>query len=275
MGCVGSKDEGSYFQTNKILSGKNALITGGNRGLGKQIVLIFAEAGANIVFNSSSPNKEAEEFAQEVSRKYGILCYYTPCNIRNEKEIDRMVKFAQEKLERIDILINNAGKTCFGRVEDLTLDAYEECMEINLTAPFLFCQKIVPMMKKNKWGRIINFTSGTTTVIQPNLFAYIAAKNGVNSVTKVLAKEVGDYNITVNTLLPGPMDTDMFNNGISGFASSLGYDVNVVKKQVLSEQVIKEPVQPKSLAEVTLFLCSQSGAPLTGGIYAVDNGFTC
>lgn len=280
MGCGGTKnlDKNRYFQKTedrRILAGKNVLVTGGNRGLGKEIVRLFAEVGANIIFNSSVQNEKAEQLAREIAETYGVECYYCPCDIRYEDQIDKMIQMASDKLKRIDILVNNAGKAYFGDVESLSLNDFNECVDINLTSVFLFCQKVLPMMKKNRWGRVINFTTGTTQIIQPNLSAYVAAKNGVNALTKVLAKEVGEYGITVNSLVPGPMDTDMFNGGIDGFATSLKMDREVIKKQVLSVQIIKEPVQPKDLAEMCLYLCSSSGQSQTGGLFRVDNGFTC
>ena len=259
----------------KILAGKNALITGGNRGVGKEIVRKFAESGANIIFNSSSPNPGAEKYAKSISEEFNVECIYVTCDIQHEKEIDMMVEVAKTKLKRIDILVNNAGRACFGDVENLKLDAWNECIAINLTAPFLFCQKIVPMMKENKWGRIINFTSGTTVVIQPNLSGYIAAKNGVNSLTKVLAKEVGDFGITVNCLVPGCIDTDMFNDGVKGFAESMGTTPEVIRTGVLSSHIIKEAIKPSSLADFSLYLSSDMAVGLTGGLFPVDNGFTC
>ena len=283
MGCAQptNSDENrkvSYFNKMadlKILKGKNALVTGGNRGLGKEIVTLFAECGANIIFNSSAPNPKAEQFAKEISTTYGVECYYIPCNIRIEKEIDLMIEFAKKKLKTIDILINNAGKACFGSVEDLSIEAYNECMEINLTAPFLFAQKVAPMMKENGWGRIVNYASGTTKIIQTNLSAYIAAKNGVNALTSILAKELGPYGVTCNVVVPGPMDTDMFNDGVNGFASSMGCTPDDIKRNIFGDQIIKEVVKPRSIAEITLFLCAGGAYSQTGGSYACDNGFTC
>lgn len=258
----------------KSLSGKNALITGGNRGVGKELVKQFAQNGCNIIFNSSKKNEDAEKYAQQISAEYNIICIYTPCNIANPDEIEAMCNLAKEKFKRIDILINNAGRACFGAVENLKLADYEECMAINMTAPFLFCQKLITEMKANKWGRIINFSSGTTVATQPNLGAYIAAKNSVNSLTKVLAKEVGDFKITVNCLVPGCIDTDMLNDGVKGFAASVGYPEEAILAQTLGSQIIKEKIQPSTLAAFSLYLCSDMAAGLTGGLFPVDHGFT-
>lgn len=139
---------------NRWLTGKNALITGGNRGVGKAIVREFANQGANIIFNSSSLNKDAEDYAKEISTSYGVECIYVTCNIAKAEEIENMIKVAKEKLKRIDILVNNAGKAYFGSVEELKLEDINESLQINFTAPFLFAQKVIPMMKENKWEEL-------------------------------------------------------------------------------------------------------------------------
>lgn len=290
MGCGLSKDifggcsnlmcpnnVGSYFdasQNKRILEGLNVLVTGGNRGVGKELVRKFASEGANVIFNSSKFDSKAKDYSIEIATAYGVECIYTKCDIRFEKEIDAMCQLALEKFKRIDILINNAGRTCFGDVENLKLEDYNDCMAINLTAPLLFSQKLIPAMKQNKWGRIINFGSAVSQKPQPNILGYVAAKNGLNALTKVLAKEVGEFKITANCVIPGCVDTDMFNDGVRGFAASLGASPEMIKSQFLGVHIIKEAIQPTTLSSFCLYLCSEEGAALTGGLFPVDHGFT-
>ena len=278
MGCAESKDisEGRLNSgLNKYMRGKTALVTGGNRGLGKEIVLQLARCGVSIIFNSSKKCEKAQAFAKEVSNLFGIECYYFPCNIRKEAEIDAMVDFAKEKLKKIDILINNAGKACSSPIEYETTEQFNECMEINLYAPMLFAKKISPMMKENKWGRIINFSTGAAKRIMPGTFGYAAAKQGVEALSVCLAKELGQYGITVNTIIPGPMDTDMLNNAIDQYSKHLSMEPEAFKNNVvLSNCIVKEPVQPKNCAEIVLFLCEDSAHSQTAGTYTIDNGMT-
>merc|ERR1712032_337751 len=130
----------------------------------------------------------------------GVDCIYVPCDISKPKEIDEMMKTANLKLED-----------------------FNECLDVNMIAPFYFCKKVVPLMKENQWGRIINISTAITKVIAPNSFGYTASKNMLHSLTKVLAKEVGQFKISVNCLIPGCVDTDMFNQGIEALAKSLSY----------------------------------------------------
>lgn len=260
----------------KILSGRNTLITGGNRGVGADLVRRYAMEGSNIIFNSSTPSPNAEKYAKEISKEYGVECIYTKCDINHASEIQDMVNLGKEKLGNIDILLNNAGKAYFGDTENLNMDEWDESVRINLTAPILFSKFVIPMMKKNQWGRIINFSSGSTIKPEANLGGYLNAKAGVNTLTKVMARELGDFNINVNCLIPGCIDTDMFNDGIVGLASSLGISPEDLTKQVLAgNHVIKTLIKPRLLSDFCVYLCSESGDGLTGGFWPIDHGYSC
>ena len=259
----------------KLLDGKNALVTGGNRGIGASIVKALAAQGANVIFNSSTPNPTAELFAADIAREFGVQCVYVTCDVRVESEIDNMITIAKERFKRIDILMNNAGKPCFNAIENLKLTDFVDSMKCNLTAPLLFCKKIVPMMKENKWGRIVNFSSATTMKTEPNLGGYIIPKAGVNSLTKVLAKEVGTFGITVNAIVPGCTDTDMLNKGVNEYAANMGVSREVILGGVLGQHIIKEVINPDMVADFAIYLCTNSGRGLTGGLFPVDNGYTC
>jgi 3-oxoacyl-[acyl-carrier protein] reductase len=256
---------------------KTAIVTGGNRGCGKEIVFKLAASGVSVLFNSSSQCEKSVEMAKEVSKEFGVECFYMACNICNEKEIDKMVDFAKEKWGKVDILVNNAGKACQGNIDgegSYSVEDWDECMDINLKAPFLYIKKVLPMMKQHKYGRIINFTSGTTMAIQTSLSAYIAAKGALNGFTKAVAKEVGSFNITVNCLVPGCIDTDMFNDGVKQISSAYGMDNEEVKKQFLTKHCLEGAVSPKIIAQAVHMLCSELGGSITGSLINVDKGFS-
>lgn len=277
MGCTESKNIEELKNTiivDKVLKGKTALITGGNRGLGKEIVTLFAQQGANIVFNSSTQNPKADEFAKEISTRYGVPCYYVACDIRKEQEINNMVEFAREKFKNVDILINNAGKVYFGQVETLKVEDFNESMQTNFIAPMLFAKKCIPMMKEKKWGRIVNFTSGSTRKIMEGLCAYSAAKQGLECFSTTLAKEVGEFGITVNCISPGAMATDMYFNGIKGLGQMTNTEPDVIQQAILAPLCVKEVIDARKVAEHTLFLCSESARYQTGSTSMNDCGYT-
>jgi NAD(P)-dependent dehydrogenase (short-subunit alcohol dehydrogenase family) len=256
------------------MKGKVVLITGGNRGIGKTVVEIFAKNGASIVFCSSTYNEKAKALENEIQKTYGIDCIYCVCDQRNEKEIDDMVNVAVEKFGKIDILINNAGKSLIKPLIYTTLEEFNECISINLTGVFLFCKKVAPIMIKNKWGRIVNISSGTTQNPQQALSAYMAAKNGVISITKGLALEVGKDGITVNTVFPGCTDTDMLNEGIHVMASATNISLEDAKKGFLEGNAIPLVVPPGDVADTIYFLCREEAKSITGSNCFVDCGFS-
>lgn len=256
------------------MKGSVAFITGGNRGIGKKIVHKFASNGANIVFNSSKDCEKARLFATEIQKKYDVDVLYLPCDIRDENQIDAMIDAAKQKFGKIDFLINNAGKAYVENTLGMSLSDWNECFSINLTAVFLFCKKIVPLMVANKFGRVVNISSGTTVAIQPGLGCYMAAKAGVTLLSKGLAKEYGDYGITFNSILPGPTDTDMLNDGIISYASNLGTDVATVTNNIVGTNAIKKVVPPEDVAAMIYFLCTEEGRSITGHAIPVDNGFS-
>ena len=129
-------------------------------------------------------------------------------------------------------------------------------------------------MVANKFGRVVNISSGTTVAIQPGLGCYMAAKAGVTLLSKGLAKEYGDYGITFNSILPGPTDTDMLNDGIISYASNLGTDVATVTNNIVGTNAIKKVVPPEDVAAMIYFLCIEEGRSITGHAIPVDNGFS-
>ncbi len=272
---LSTEEQMKFIQNNnKFLRGKVAMITGGNAGIGKQAVDIFANAGAKVAFNSSSNPDLGNQVAKEASEKFGVECIYTQCDVRDSKAIDDWMAATVEKLGEVDILVNNAGRAYITPLEYMSKQDFDDCISINLTAPFLLMQKVIPHMKKKKWGRIVNISSGTTQTTQAYLSAYMAAKNGLNSLTRGLSKEVGEDGITVNSILPGCTDTEMYNKGVELYAQNLGKSTEEAKMLTISNHAIKRPVIPKNVAELALYLMTEKAACITGSSIACDCGFT-
>jgi len=187
------------------LSGKVTLITGGSRGIGAACVKLFSSAGSKVAFTYKQKKEEADILAS----KYNALAI--KADMESETEINSSVEEAIKKFGKIDILVHNAGIWNDGTIEKMTKDHWEELMRINLTSNFLFVKAVLPYMKKNNFGRIINISSTAGQRGEAFHSHYAASKGGMISFTKSLAVELAPYNITTNSVAPGWVDTDLNN----------------------------------------------------------------
>jgi gluconate 5-dehydrogenase len=190
------------------LNGQTALIVGGNRGLGLAMAKALAEAGANICI--AARDKKENGNAEELIRStYGVECMSSYCDVTEEASVVETVKSTVDRFGKIDILINSAGINIRGAIEDLSLDDFNKVQQINVTGTWLACREVVPVMKKNGYGRIINMGSMLSLTAIPDRTAYATSKGAILQLTRALAMELAEQKITVNTILPGPFATDM------------------------------------------------------------------
>jgi 3-oxoacyl-[acyl-carrier protein] reductase len=243
------------------LKSKVALITGGSRGIGAACVKLFAESGADVAFTYQSNKKAADKIASDCSNYSKIRAY--KCDLNNSEEIEKTVKNIYSEFEKIDILVNNAGIWKYGQADNMSLQDWEETIRINLTGTFLFTRAVIPSMKKNKFGRIINITSTAGQRGEANHSHYASSKGGVISFTKSLATELGPFNITTNSIAPGWVYTDMTSGELSD-------------KKYLSEIERDIPLQrvaaPEDIAGPVLFLASDLAKHINGEILNVNGG---
>ena len=196
---------------NKKDNSMNVLITGISRGIGKAIALEFAKNKYNIIgcaksdFNGLSDTKN-------LVNPYGMDSYIALCDITNEEEIKKFIYESTNKLGGIDILINNAGISYIGLLQDMSILEWNNIINTNLTSAFLMSKYVIPYMLKKQNGHIINISSVWGNIGASMEVAYSASKGGLNTFTKALAKELAPSNILVNTISPGFIDTEMNNN---------------------------------------------------------------
>lgn len=189
----------------------NVLITGISRGIGKAIALEFAKNKYNIIgcaksdFNGLSDTKNLITY-------YGVDSYIELCDISNEEEIKKFIYKSTNKLGGIDILINNAGISYIGLLQDMSILEWNNIINTNLTSAFLMSKYVIPYMLKKQNGHIINISSVWGNIGASMEVAYSASKGGLNTFTKALAKELAPSNILVNTISPGFIDTEMNKN---------------------------------------------------------------
>lgn len=196
----------------KALSGKVALVTGGSRGIGRAIALKLGLMGANVVVNYVQSKGQAEQVVQELAAE-GVQAIAIGADVRDVAQIGQLFATTLEKFGRLDILINNAGMLVNTPIQAMDEKSYDELMDLNLKSVFFACQEATKAMADG--GRIINITSTVTRMLLPTYGAYAASKAAVDQLTRVLAKELGNRQITVNSLSPGPVDTELFRKGKS------------------------------------------------------------
>lgn len=237
------------------LKGKIAIVTGAARGIGREIAITLAEAGANIVaidINLEGANKVMKEIA---NKKRGGLAVKVDVSLK--KDVDFMIKEVLKKFSTIDILINNAGICYLRPFDEISENEWDRVMAINLKGTFLCCQAVLPIMKEKNRGCIINLTSLAAKTGGMLVGAhYSASKAGVTSLTKSLAKYAAKYGINVNAVSPGFINTEM--------TKDFNYDVNTVPLGRLGT--------PTDVAKVVRFLTSEDAKYITGEIIDVDGG---
>jgi 3-oxoacyl-[acyl-carrier protein] reductase len=244
------------------LEGRKALITGGSRGIGKATSLLFARAGSDVAINYLSKSQAAEEVKEEVSR-IGRECLVFKADVSRKDDIALMVRNILERWNRIDVLVNNAGIWTYGEMGDMPEEIWAETMKINLDGVFHTCNAVVPCMKEKKRGWIINVSS--TAAVRGEAFHshYAASKGALVSLTKSLALELAPFNIRVNCVAPGWVDTDM----CAGVFKDADF-----RREVQESIPLKRIPPPKDIAGPILFLASDLAQHITGEVINVNGG---
>ncbi len=239
---------------------KTAFITGSSRGIGKAIALRLAREGYRVVLHGSGDSKELRATEKEV-KKMGGSVVVTCFDISNKVEVDAACLSLLKQVGRVDVLVNNAGISRDRTLVAMSEREWDEVIKTNLYGPFYLTQQILPKMQERKFGRIINISSiaGRGAFGKTN---YSASKAGLIAMTKSLALEVGKYNITVNAVCPGYIDTQM----------SAEIPVKY-RKQFLSEIALRRIGKPQEVASVVAFLAGQESSYITGAVIDVNGGW--
>ena len=238
----------------------NVLITGGSRGIGKACVEIFIKAGANVAFTFHSAKNAADKLVTD--NESSKLKQYK-LNLADTIEIEKVIGYVLKDFGTIDILVNNAGIWKEAAIDQMTIDEWNETMNVNLTSTYLITKLLVPGMKKNNFGRIINIASTAGQRGEAFHSHYAASKGGMISLTKSLASELGKHNITVNCVAPGWVITDMTTDSLNDSATY---------KKVLTDIPLNKIAQPEEIAGPVLFLASHLASHITGEILNVNGG---
>jgi len=252
---------------NQSLDGKTALITGGGSGIGKAIAKTFSAAGAAVIVNDVREDV-GREAADEID---GIFVHADLADMDSTRQL---AKAATEVNGRIDIIVNNAGFQHVAPVDEFPDELWAKMVQVMLVAPFQLTKYVLPGMKQNGWGRIINISSIHGLVASPYKSAYNSAKHGLIGFTKTVALEVGEFGITANAICPGYSRTPLVEAQIADQAKSHGISEDeVISKIMLEPAAIKRIIEPDEIADLAMFLASDSARSITGSSYSIDLGW--
>lgn len=247
------------------LKGKVVIVTGARRGMGKSHALSFAKEGARIVVSDISL-EDCQKVTEEIN-KMGGEAIAIKCDVSQKKEIEEMVKKTIEKWRKIDVLVNNAGICQFKPFLEITEEEWQRTLDINLKGYFLTAQACAKEMIKRKSGSIINIASiamGQIGVGFPNLAHYSASKGGIVAMTETMALELAPYNIRVNVVSPGAIETPMID--------PLKIDSKTTEA-ILARIPMRRIGKPEEVSYLVLFLASDLASYITGANFIVDGGW--
>lgn len=252
-------------------SGKTAVITGSNSGIGLGVAREMAKAGANIVLNSFTDRDEDHALAAEIAANFNVDAKYVAADMSKADDCRRLVVAAGG----CDILINNAGIQHVAPIEEFPTAKWDAIIAINLSSAFHTSAAAVTGMREKGWGRIINIASAHGLTASPYKSAYIAAKHGVVGLTKTIALETAQEQITCNAICPGYVLTPLVESQIPDTMKE--YDMSredVIKNVMLKRQPSKEFATVEQLGGTAVFLASDAAAQITGTTISVDGGWT-
>ncbi|MGG9999533.1 3-hydroxybutyrate dehydrogenase [Pseudovibrio ascidiaceicola] len=258
-----------------MLSGKTAVITGSTSGIGLAYARAMAEQGANIMINGFGDADAIEKERAAIEADFGVKCVYSSADMTKPDEIHAMIHDAVKSLGSVDVLVNNAGIQHVEAIEHFPVDKWDAIIAINLSSAFHTIRTAVPYMRKAGWGRIINTASAHALVASPFKSAYVSAKHGIAGLTKTVALEVAENNITANAICPGYVWTPLVEKQIPDTMKARNMTEEQVKKEVLlAAQPTKEFVTVDQVAGLAVFLCSDTAASITGTLLPIDGGWT-
>ncbi len=257
------------------LQGKVALVTGSTSGIGLGIVRAFASAGADVVLNGLGNRDDIAAVQSEIASEFSVKAIYSPADMSKAAAIAEMVAMTIDTFGRLDILVNNAGIQHVAPVDMFPAEKWDAILAINLSSAFHTTRAALPAMRWNKWGRIINIASAHGLVASPFKSAYVAAKHGIIGLTKTVALETAEHNITCNAICPGYVYTPLVEAQIDGQAKSHGIPrEQVIRDLLLAQQPNKRFATVEELGALSVFLASDAAASITGTALPVDGGWT-
>ena len=244
------------------LTGRVALVTGGNKGLGKAMARGFAEAGADVII-ASRHGDELEAALAEILEGTGRRGAFHVADVSVRSDVKGLAQFALDKMGKVDILVNNAGMNAPQAIDAITDETWDRVLEVNLSSVMALTRAIVPQMKERRWGRVVHISSVLGQTSKEKRNAYSATKAALIGLARANALDLGPFNVTVNCIAPGPFLTDMPMSILS----------EAEKKVFADRTALGRWAQPRELVGPVLMLCSEAGSFITGQTIFVDGGW--
>jgi len=252
-------------------SQKTVLVAGAGRDLGKAIALEFGRRGAHVVCVSRTL-EDVESVARSIE-SLGTQALALRANLLDESEVGQVVQTTLSRFGRVDILVNNAGgRSRLAPFEELQPEAWWSTIEANLKVPYLACRAVLPPMREQAWGRIVNIGSTASKVGQSFLTSYCTAKHGLIGLTRSLAMEVAKTGITVNAVCPGYVKTDKATAGSDELARCLGVSAEEAEKRRLAAIPQGSAMSFEDVVPGVLYLASDEAAKITGEALNISGG---
>lgn len=258
-----------------MLKGKTAIVTGSTSGIGQEMALALANAGCNVMLNGLGDAAQIEAERAKMEKDTGSKILFNGADMTKPDQIEAMIKETKAKFGSVDIIVNNAGVQHVAPIDEFPPEKWDQIIAINLTSAFHMTRLALPHMKAAGWGRVVNLASAHALVASPYKSAYVAAKHGLAGMTKTVALEVAQQNITVNAICPGYVKTPLVDKQIGDQAKARGIsEEEVVKNVILGAQPTKQFTTVEDVGALAVFLCSDAAKNITGAILPIDGGWT-
>jgi 3-hydroxybutyrate dehydrogenase len=257
------------------MKNKIAFVTGSTSGIGLGIAKYLASKGFNLIINGFGDENLISEIKQNLLNLGSKHVEHDNTDLTKSADIKAIFNKIRDQYGVLDILINNAGMQFVSSLEDFPEEKLEKIIQLDLMAAFYTTKYAIPLMKKNKWGRIINIASAHALVASPFKAPYVAAKHGLLGMTKAVALELAQENITVNAICPGYVETPLVLGQVESTAKLRNITPEeVIKNVMLGPQATKKFVQIEEIAALVGFLCSDDSKSITGTGISIDGGWT-
>lgn len=254
-----------------MLRGKCALITGSTAGLGFAIADRLAAEGCRIVLTGLAGADEQERARDELARRHGVEVRFHGADLREPAQIEGLMQFAGG----VDIMVNNAVTRYFSPVEEFPVERWNEALAVNLSAAFHTIRLALPHMRRRGWGRIVNIASVYSFVAAVNRIDYVTTKTAILGLTRAIALETADSEITCNAVAPGVLPTPAILGRMEQMAAERGAPVEETTRQYLAaHQPGGKFIAMENVAALIAFLCGPASQGITGAVFPVDGGWT-